>query len=86
MVELSRYVVANDFLHEFNTTSNNYTKFCDVRAMRANSTAPAPTADVLANAMRLYRAMRNETATGELGYEGQEEGQEDDKGREEVAG
>ena len=66
-----------DLACEFNTTNNNFRKFCDIRATRANSPAAAPTKDCLANAMRLYRAMRNEMATGELGYEGQEEGRVD---------
>lgn len=52
---------------EFNTTNKSFWSFCNARSSRAKSTAPPPPENVVLDAMRIYRSLRDEETTGDLG-------------------
>lgn len=54
---------------EFSTTNKSSSNFCRTRSRRAKSTATPPPENVLLDAMRIYRSLRDEEATGDLGGE-----------------
>ena len=61
-----------DIAAEFRTTNGSFARFCQRRGKKSNSEAPPPCDGALSNAMRTFRAMRDEGTTGDLKHKSEE--------------